>query len=100
MVNALKKLKLRGFNNLTKSLSFNMYDVCFALTPEQRQEYIDEEYNAERLTQILTDVAHLIGASILNVAHQDTTTPRAARGGQEPEPDRDNPRLRASSLPR
>jgi S-adenosylmethionine decarboxylase len=70
----LKKLKLHGFNNLTKSLSFNIYDICFALTPDSRREYIeyiDEEYNAQRLTQILTDVAGLIGANILNVAHQD-----------------------------
>jgi S-adenosylmethionine decarboxylase len=34
-------------------------------------EYIDEAYNAERLTQILTDVADIIGANILNVARQD-----------------------------
>lgn len=41
---------------------------------EERQryiEYIDEEYNADRLTQILTDVAEIIGANILNVARQD-----------------------------
>ncbi len=69
-----KKLKLHGFNNLTKTLSFNIYDICYAVTPEQRKayiEYIDEAYNAERLTQILTDVAEIIGASILNIAHQD-----------------------------
>jgi len=28
-----KKLRLYGFNNLTKSLSFNLYDVCYAITP-------------------------------------------------------------------
>ena len=69
-----KKLKLYGFNNLTKSLSFNLYDVCYATSPEHRQEYIeyvDEEYNAERLTQILTKVANIIGATILNIAKQD-----------------------------
>ncbi len=74
MGKAIKKLKLHGFNNLTKSLSFNIYDVAFALTPAQRLEYIeyiDEEYNAERLTQILTDVSNLIGANVLNVARQD-----------------------------
>ncbi|HRM59282.1 MAG TPA: S-adenosylmethionine decarboxylase, partial [Megamonas funiformis] len=27
-----EKLKLYGFNNLTKSLSFNIYDVCYAKT--------------------------------------------------------------------
>ena len=25
------KMKLYGFNNLTKSLSFNIYDVCLSL---------------------------------------------------------------------
>ena len=69
-----KKLKLHGFNNLTKTLSFNIYDVCYAATPAQVREYIeyiDEAYNAERLTQILTDVADIIGATVLNVARQD-----------------------------
>ena len=68
------KLKLYGFNNLTKTLSFNMYDICYAKTAEHKQEYIeyiDEEYNAERLTNILTEVANIIGANILNIAKQD-----------------------------
>ncbi|MDX1756404.1 MAG: adenosylmethionine decarboxylase [Marinobacter sp.] len=68
------KLQLHGFNNLTKSLSFNIYDICYAQTEEQRQayiEYIDEMYNAERLTQILSDVVKIIGANILNIARQD-----------------------------
>ncbi len=72
---ALKeKIKLHGFNNLTKTLSFNIYDVCYADTAEQRQayiEYIDEEYNSERLKQILTEVANIIEANILSVSHQD-----------------------------
>ena len=69
-----KKLKLHGFNNLTKTLSFNIYDINYAETAAQQSqyiEYIDEEYNAERLTNILTEVSHLIGANILNIAHQD-----------------------------
>lgn len=68
------KLKLYGFNNLTKTLSFNMYDICYAKTPEHKHEYIeyiDEEYNAARLTSILTEVANIIGANILNIAKQD-----------------------------
>ncbi len=68
------KLQLHGFNNLTKSLSFNIYDICYAQTEDQRKayiDYIDEMYNAERLTAILTEVAHIIGANILNVARQD-----------------------------
>ncbi len=69
-----KKIKLNGFNNLTKTLSFNIYDINYAdSAAEQKQyiEYIDEEYNARRLTHILTEVSHLIGANILNIAHQD-----------------------------
>lgn len=74
MFHQLQKLKLQGFNNLTKSLSFNIYDICYAETSEQREAYIayiDEAYNAKRLTAILTDVANIIGANILNIAHVD-----------------------------
>lgn len=70
----LKKLKLESFNNLTKTLSFNIYDICYANSEQAQKEYIsyiDEAYNAERLTQILTEVAQIIGANILNIAHQD-----------------------------
>ena len=68
------KLKLHGFNNLTKTLSFNIYDICYAETPQDQQayvEYINQEYNAKRLTQILTEVVDIIGANILNIASQD-----------------------------
>ncbi|MDI2592318.1 adenosylmethionine decarboxylase [Pseudomonas sp. N3-W] len=68
------KLKLHGFNNLTKTLSFNIYDICYAETPQDQQayvEYINKEYNAKRLTQILTEVVEIIGANILNIASQD-----------------------------
>nr|VFK68248.1 MAG: S-adenosylmethionine decarboxylase [Candidatus Kentron sp. UNK]VFK73496.1 MAG: S-adenosylmethionine decarboxylase [Candidatus Kentron sp. UNK] len=74
MGKSLKKLKLKGFNNLTKTLSFNIYDICYARTPEHRREYIeyiDEAYNARRLTGILERIAQIIGAIILNTAHQD-----------------------------
>jgi len=43
----LKKLKLHGFNNLTKTLSFNIYDICYAKTPAARRDYI--EYIVRRL---------------------------------------------------
>ncbi len=67
-------LRLHGFNNLTSSLSFNIYDICYAKTEEQRAayiDYIDELYNAERLTQILKDVTNIIGAHVLNISRQD-----------------------------
>ncbi|HDO34367.1 MAG TPA: adenosylmethionine decarboxylase [Chromatiales bacterium] len=68
------RLRLHGFNNLTKSLSFNIYDICYAKTAAQRREYIeyiDEVYNAERLTEIMSGVTGIIGANILNIARQD-----------------------------
>ena len=68
------KIKLHGFNNLTKSLSFNIFDISYAKTEQHRKEYIeyiDELYNAERLTEILGNVTRIIGANILNVARQD-----------------------------
>lgn len=69
-----QRITLHGFNNLTKSLSFNMYDICYTRTKEEREayiEYIDEQYNADRLTNILTTVSDIIGAHVLNVAKQD-----------------------------
>ncbi len=67
-------LKLRGFNNLTKSLSFNIYDVCYAKRAQARKEYleyIDGEYNADRLTRILTEVTEIIGANVLHISSQN-----------------------------
>ena len=68
------KIILHGFNNLTKTLSFNFYDICYALTSEHQQEYleyVDEEYNAARLEAVLTEVTKRIGASILNMSVYD-----------------------------
>ena len=68
------QLKLEGFNHLTKSLSFNIYDISYAVSESQRQryiEYIDEEYDADRLTEILLKVAEIIGGTVLDVARQD-----------------------------
>lgn len=70
----MEKIELQGFNNLTKTLSFNIYDICYAKSEEAQKayvEYIDEAYNAERLTGILKDVASIIDAEILNIARQD-----------------------------
>ncbi|HEY2491634.1 MAG TPA: adenosylmethionine decarboxylase [Paenibacillus sp.] len=69
-----QRITLHGFNNLTKSLSFNMYDICYTKTKEEREayiEYIDEQYNSDRLTTILQTVTDIIGAHVLNIAKQD-----------------------------
>jgi S-adenosylmethionine decarboxylase len=68
------KIKLYGFNNLTKTLSFNMYDICYTRSISDRDayiSYIDEQYNADRLTNILKHVTQIIGATVLNIAKQD-----------------------------
>ncbi|HER20415.1 MAG TPA: S-adenosylmethionine decarboxylase, partial [Chromatiales bacterium] len=65
---------LHGFNNLSKTLSMSIFDICYAKTRAQVNEYIayiDEVYDADRLTRILTEVTEMIGANILNVARQD-----------------------------
>ena len=48
------KLTLYGFNNLTKTLSFNIYDVCYAKSERDQKDYvayIDEQYNSETIDQ-------------------------------------------------
>ena len=68
------KISLYGFNNLTKSLSFNIYDVCYAKTQREQKDYIayiDRQYNSERLTKILKNVTDMIGATVLNISRQD-----------------------------
>ena len=74
MLGLQNKLKLYGFNNLTKTLSFNIYDVCYAKSEREQKDYIayiDEQYNSERLTKILCDVTEMIGAHVLNISKQD-----------------------------
>ena len=73
MTGSNSKITLYGFNNLTKTLSFNFYDICYAKTAKHRDEYleyIDHTYSAKRLTEVLNEVANIIGATILNVATQ------------------------------
>ncbi len=68
------KLHLYGFNNLTKSLSFNIYDICYAKTEREQRDYIkyiNEQYNSDRLTDILTKLTNMIGATVLNISKQD-----------------------------
>ncbi len=68
------KIKLYGFNNLTKSLCFNIYDVYYAKTGREQRDYIsyiDKQYNSERLSGILFKLTDMIGATVLSVSKQD-----------------------------
>jgi len=74
MVTMQEKVKLSGFNNLTKILSFNLYDFAIAMTEEQRQAYIayiDERYSAERIREIARKVCEIIEANILTECIQN-----------------------------
>ncbi len=67
-------IKLEGFNNLTKSLSFNIYDICYARSRDSQieyLEYVDEEYNSARLEAITEEVTRIIRAKLVQVSTQD-----------------------------
>jgi len=67
-------IELYGFNNLTKSLSLNLYDVAYAETEREQRDYIariNGRYSAGRLADILHGLADMIGAQVLNVSRQD-----------------------------
>jgi S-adenosylmethionine decarboxylase len=67
-------LLLQGFNNLTKVVSFNLYDFFVARTDDERHAYvreIDEKFSAERITEILREIARIIDADVLSVSAQD-----------------------------
>lgn len=69
-----QKIRLEGFNNLTKTLSFNIYDICYAHSEKSQidyLEYIDEEYDSARIKEIIEEVACSIGAKIVNISTQD-----------------------------
>ncbi len=69
-----QKYKLVGFNNLTKALSFNLYDFCVARNESERRsyvKYITERYNAQRVTSILKGICEIIEANVLAVSDQD-----------------------------
>ncbi|MCG8324261.1 MAG: adenosylmethionine decarboxylase [Thiotrichales bacterium] len=68
------KIQLSGFNNLTKTLGLNMYNVSYVCAEDALADYvryINEAFHSSRLTSILQGVARIIGANVLNVATAD-----------------------------
>ncbi|WP_186645183.1 S-adenosylmethionine decarboxylase [Fluviispira vulneris] len=66
--------EILGFNNLTKALSFNLYDFAVALNDEERASYIryiDERYSARQIESQLIRIAEIIDAEVLNVSSKD-----------------------------
>lgn len=92
-----ERIKISGFNNLTKILSFNLYDFCIALNAEEKAQYVNyihEKYNANRIAEISKKIVEIIEANILAVSVQDYDPVGAStmvlmsdiKGGGEPIP--------------
>jgi S-adenosylmethionine decarboxylase len=67
-------VRLQGFNNLTKVVSFNLYDFVVARTETERERYVrhlHERFNSGRITVILAEIARIIDAEVLSVSAQD-----------------------------
>lgn len=66
--------RLVGFNNLTKALSFNLYDFCAARNEDERKSYVNyvaERYSARKVTEVLRGICDIIEANVLAVSDQD-----------------------------
>jgi S-adenosylmethionine decarboxylase len=62
------------FNNLTKCLSFNLYDFAVGRTAEERESYaayVREHFSADKVTALLTEIASIIDADVINVSQHD-----------------------------
>ena len=73
-VSPQQSVKLAGFNNLTKALSFNLYDFCVARNESERQsyiEYIANRFSAKKITKILTGICGIIEAQVLAISDQN-----------------------------
>lgn len=69
-----EKIQLDGFNNLTKCLSFNLYDFAIARNEEQRAEYvqyINKKYSSARIAEISKGICEIIEAEVLDMSTQD-----------------------------
>jgi S-adenosylmethionine decarboxylase len=69
-----ERVKLRGFNNLTKVVSFNLYDFFVARTDRERETYvaeIDRAYDAARMSEIMRGIADIIDAEVLSISSRD-----------------------------
>lgn len=67
-------ITLQGFNNLTKCVSFNLYDFAVARNEDERRSYLEflhEHFGGQRITTILRKIAEIIEAEVLSVSDQD-----------------------------
>lgn len=67
-------VKLSGFNNLSKTLSCNLYAFTFATGSDQRATYLERiagRHSGARLREVAREICDLIGANILAENIQD-----------------------------
>ena len=67
-------MKLQGFNNLTKTLNFNLYDFAAARSASERDSYVlyvNENFNRKKISKILRNIADMIEAKVLSISDQD-----------------------------
>ena len=67
-------VKLQGFNNLTKTLNFNLYDFAAARSANERDSYVtyvNENFNRKKISKILRNIADMIEARVLSISDQD-----------------------------
>ena len=58
-----ERIKLSGFNNLTKILSFNLYDFCITFNDKEKDEYINwinEKYSSKKILDISRKICEII----------------------------------------
>ena len=68
------RIKLSGFNNLTKILSFNLYDFCITFGDKQKEEYINwinEKYSAEKILELSRKICEIIDSDIISESKMD-----------------------------
>jgi len=67
-------MQLKGFNNLKKALSFSFYDFVIAPSEEEKLsyvEYINTNYSAEAISELLQKIVKIVGAEVLDVSLQN-----------------------------
>ena len=69
-----KNVKLTGFNNLKKALSFSFYD--FVIAPNEKEKlsyikYINKNYSAKKITKLLKKIVNIVEAEILDISLQN-----------------------------
>ncbi len=74
MARMREPVRLSGFNNLTKVVSFNLYDFAAARTDAERGRYVrylHEHFSGARITAMLSKIAEIIDAEVISVSTQD-----------------------------